>query len=278
MGRTERTRGTSWWGKTVAGTVFLGAAALTGSGHVQSSAAPAQAALRSFQFSRVLDLSHVIGPDMPLWPGDPPVQFNTVATLKKDGYFLRSFSMGEHSGTHMNAPGSFAEGGASITRYRPEQLVLPAVVIDVRDQTARNPDYALTKQRVLNWEQQHGRIPRGSLVLLYTGWQARWGNPKAFFNQDKAGGLHFPGFDGATTAFLLRERGIAGVGIDTHGVDPGQDESYATNTQVLRGGGIVLECLTQLDQLPPTGTTLVIGLLRLKGGSGTPVAVTAFLP
>jgi kynurenine formamidase len=115
-------------------------------------------------------------------------------------------------------------------------------------------------------------------VLLYTGWQAKWQNPNEFLNQDAQGGLHFPGFAGDTTQFLLEERGIAGVGIDTHGVDPGQNESFATNKQVLEKSKIVLENLTNLDQLPPLGTTLVMGILRLKGGSGTPVSVLAFVP
>ena len=100
----------------------------------------------------------------------------------------------------------------------------------------------------------------------------------AFVGQDAAGGLHFPGFDGDTTRWLLAERHIAGVGIDTHGVDPGQDEEFSTNTAVLAGDGIVLENLTNLDQLPPTGATIAIGVLRLAGGFGSPVGVLAFVP
>ncbi|PIV25991.1 MAG: cyclase [Anaerolineae bacterium CG03_land_8_20_14_0_80_58_20] len=233
---------------------------------------------KSINYSKVVDLSHVIDTNIPLWPGDPPVVFETVAEFATDGYYLRRFSMGEHSGTHMNAANSFHENGTGIDAYTPESLVVPAVVIDIRAQTADNPDYALTKDDVLAWEKEHGKIPAGSVVLLYTGWQEKWNDPKAFFNEDADGGLHFPGFDGATTRFLLDERKIAGVGIDTHGADPGQDTSYATNTQVTEVNGIVLECVTNLDQLPPTGTTLVLGILRLKDGSGTPLSVMAFVP
>jgi kynurenine formamidase len=114
-------------------------------------------------------------------------------------------------------------------------------------------------------------------VILYTGWQEKWGNAAAFFNED-ATGMHFPGFSSTATQFLLRDRKIAGVGIDTHGADPGQDEEYATNTQVLAQQGMVLENLTNLQELPATGTTLVIGMLRLAGGSGSPVSVLAFIP
>lgn len=233
---------------------------------------------KSIRFRQVIDLSHDITTSIPLWPGDPPVEFETVATVETNGYFLRRFSIGEHSATHMNAPNTFYGDGKGIDGYEPGQLVRPAVVIDVRQQTAQNPDYVITVQDVKRWEQQHGRIRRGSLVLFYTGWQERWHSPRQFFNADANGGLHFPGIGGDTSKFLLEKRHIAGVGIDTHGVDAGQDTAYATNLQVLAANGIVLECLTRLDQLPPKGATLVIGVLRLEGGSGSPVSVMAFLP
>jgi kynurenine formamidase len=239
---------------------------------------PSDTRQKTITYSKVVDLSHVIASDIPLWPGDPPVEFETVAQMDEDGFYLRRFSIGEHSATHMNAPNSFHADGAGIDAYSAESLVVPAVVLDIRDQAASNPDYALTRDDVLAWEQTNGRIPAGSVVILYTGWQDRWSDPQAFFNQDAEGGLHFPGFAGDTTRFLLDERSIAGVGIDTHGVDPGQDETFATNVQVLEQPGIVLENLTNLDQLPATGTTLVIGILRLKEGSGTPASVLAFIP
>ena len=233
---------------------------------------------KTISYSRIVDLSHVIATDIPLWPGDPAVEFQTVAELATDGYFLRKFTIGEHSGTHMNAPNSFLAGGISIDSYAPSSLVVPAVVIDVRSLTQNDPDHAFSKQDLFAWESAHGAVPSGSMVLLYTGWQEKWGDPVAFFNQDAGGSLHFPGFAGATTKFLLKHRHIAGVGIDTHGVDPGLDQSYATNTQVLANNGIALECLANLDKLPATGTTLVLGILRLKGGSGTPLSVMAFAP
>lgn len=229
-------------------------------------------------FSKIVDLSHVIDENIPLWPGDPAVQFDVVADFATDGYFLRRFSIGEHSATHMNAPNSFHQGGAGIDQYPPASLVVPAVVVDVRTNAANDSDYALSEYDVLQWESQHGRIAAGSVVILYTGWQEKWNDPVAFIGSDSNGGLHFPGFSAAATHFLLQERHIAGVGTDTHGVDPGADTSFVTNTEVLKKKRIVLECLTNLDKLPPVGTTLVLGILRLKGGSGTPLAVTAFVP
>jgi kynurenine formamidase len=227
---------------------------------------------------RIVHLSHIIDPTIPLWPGDPSVEFETVAELDQQGYNLRRFSMGEHSGTHMNAPNSFYPQGMSIDQYPAESLIAQAVVIDIRQQAATNPDYALTISDVLAWEQQYGQIPPKSVVLVFTGWQSKWSDKAAFFNQDASGGMHFPGFGSEATQFLLKERLIAGIGIDTHGVDSGQDTTFATNHLVLEQPRIVLENLTNLDQLPAIGTILVIGVLRLLGGSGSPVAVLALLP
>lgn len=233
---------------------------------------------RTIEFSRIVDLSHPISENIPLWPGDPPVELEPVAQFDPDGYYLRRFSLGEHSATHMNAPNSFHEGGHGIDGYPPESLVAEAVVIDVREQAQADPDHQVSVADIEAWEAAHGRIPEGAVVLAHTGWHRKWDDPEAFFGEDSDGNMHFPGFAAEATAFLLEERDAGGVGIDTHGVDPGLDEEYATNTQVLAVNGIVLENLTNLDQLPPTGTTLVIGILRLEEGSGSPVSVLAFVP
>nr|WP_255345023.1 cyclase family protein [Anabaena sp. PCC 7108] len=229
-------------------------------------------------------MSHVIDTRIPQWPGDPPVIFTTVAELQDDGYYLRRFSLGEHSATHINAPNSFYTNGTSIHEYPAQSLVVPAVVIDICEQAAVNADYLLTIADILTWEAEYGTISAGSAVLLYTGWQAKWLNKIAFLNQDEQGNMHFPGFGSDATQFLITERQIAGVGIDTHGVDSGQDTNFTTNRLLLEKlqriqsqnqSLIVLENLTNLDQLPPQGATLVIGILRLRGGSGSPAAVMA---
>lgn len=234
--------------------------------------------MQHIAFQRVIHLSHVITPDIPQWPGDPPIEFESVTSRESDGYYLRRFSLGEHSATHMNAPLSFHHTGMGIDRYPAESLVVPAVVIDICDRVATNPDYAISLSDILNWEQKHGQISPGSVVLLFTGWQDKWQDEQAFLNLDAEGKLHFPSFGLEATQFLLNERQIAGIGIDTHGVDSSLDKAFAINRLVLAEPRIVLENLTNLNQLPPTGTTLVVGILRLQDGSGSPVAVLAFVP
>lgn len=232
----------------------------------------------SITYTRVIHLSHVIDIDIPQWSGDPTVEFETVAELNNDGYYLRRFSLGEHSATHINAPNSFHSSALGIDQYPAQSLVVPAVVINICQATAVNPDYALTIADVLAWEEEYGEISPGCVVILNTGWEKKWLDKSAFLNHDAQGIAHFPGFGSDATQFLLNERQIAGVGIDTHGVDPGQDNSFAINRLVLEQPRIVLENLTNLDQLPPKGTTLAIAPLRLRGGSGSPVGVLALVP
>lgn len=234
--------------------------------------------IKTINYRKVIDLSHVIHPQIPRWPGDPEVTFSAHADLATDGFYLRQVTIGEHSATHINAPNTFDPQGASIDTYAADSLVVSAVVIDLRDRAATDPDYQLTIADLHAWEAQHQLIPAQSIVLLYTGWQAKWDDPIAFFNQDATGCLHFPGFSGEATEFLLEQRAIAGVGSDAHGVDPGNDQHFTTNQLVLKHGGLVLENLTNLDQLPAQGATLAIGILRLQSGSGSPVSVLAFVP
>ncbi|MCU0545458.1 MAG: cyclase family protein [Oscillatoriaceae cyanobacterium Prado104] len=233
--------------------------------------------LKTIAYTKIVDLTQTIHPNIPIWPDDPPVEFETVSQIETSGYYLRKFSMGEHSGTHINAPNSFDTAGTGIDTYAPQSLVSGAIVIDIRDRAFANPDYTLTIDDVLNWEQQHERIASGNLVLLYTGWQEKWSDAKAFFNRDDRGICHFPGFGEAAARFLLEERSIAGIGTDTHGVDAGKDVSFAVNKLVLKQQRIVLENLANLDRLPAAGITLVIGILRLVGGSGSPVSAIAFV-
>lgn len=227
-------------------------------------------------YSRVIHLSHVIALNMPIWPGDPPVAFDEVARLERDGYTLRRLSIGEHSGTHFNSARTFDPTGRDAAAYPAESLIAPAVVIDIRAQAAASPDYALTVQDILNWERRFRPVAAGELVLVQTGWQNRWARPAEYFGQD-AHGLHFPGISRAAAELLCADRGAAGIGIDTHGLDPGQDHSFAANQTALRHDRLVLENLTNLDQLPPLGATVIVGILRLAGGTGSPAAILALV-
>jgi len=233
---------------------------------------------RIVAFRRVVDLTHPIKPGIPLWPGDPPVQFETMASIPAEGYFLRRFSMGEHSGTHISTPSALFDQGPGPDSIPPETLIAPAVVIDARSSAIMDPDYVLTVDDLEEWERKHGKISAGSIVLLLTGWGRYWYEPERFINLGIDGLMHTPGFTPEAVACLLDERGAAGIGIDTHGVDAGRDLGLEASMAALDRGALVLECLNNLDQLPATGATLVVGRLPLVGGSGSPASVLALAP
>ncbi|WMW66135.1 cyclase family protein [Nitratidesulfovibrio liaohensis] len=241
---------------------------------------------RGLTFTRLADLAHPIGSGMPRWPGDPPVTFLDVASREEDGYDLRVFAMGEHSGTHVNAPLSFLPGGADVRAAAPWPLLLPPAMLDLCDRAAADPGVRCTPDDVLAREATHGRVPRGCLFVCNTGWHRLWSAPDRFMGVQwgalRAGPgdappMVFPSFTTDAVHLLVHERGAAGIGIDTHGVDAPDDAEFLCNRMALSAGAVVVECLAALDGLPATGAHVLLAPLGLCGGTGAPVSVTAFI-
>ena len=214
---------------------------------------------------------------MPIWPGDPLTEFITVANRNVDGFYLRKISIGEHTGTHLTAPLTFHHNGSSIDQYPLESLVAPGVTIDISDRTSMNPDYTMSVTDLINWEREYGPISDGSIVLALTGWQQKWRAPENYLGIDTMSRLHFPGFSFESAQFLLDHRGIHGLGIDTHGIDPGLDNTFSVSKLMLQEPRIVLANLTNLNKLPAKGFTLTIAILIFEGGSGAPASVRGYI-
>jgi len=249
------------------------ASAVNRTGEARAGTSPAS--LADWQ---VVDLTQPLTPDLPLWPGDPAFEVEAWASYDTDGYFINRIAIGEHSGTHWGTPNTFIEGARSAEMISVEELVVPAVVIDIREQAAQDADYRLTVEDVTAWEADNGEIPADSVAILFTGWQDKWGDPAAFIGEDADGVLHWPGFSAEAAAFLIEERGVVGLGTDTHGVDPGNDEEFGASFAMYDADGMILECLAGLDQLPRAGATLVVGGWPIEGGSGSPARVFGFIP
>ncbi|MDR9897394.1 cyclase family protein [Aetokthonos hydrillicola Thurmond2011] len=227
---------------------------------------------------QVVDLTQPLTSTIPIWSGDPRVEIQPWATIANEGYFINRIAIGEHSGTHWATPNTFIMGATSAEQVPVEKLIAPAVVIDIQHKALQDADYRLSVEDVQAWETRNGEIPSGSIVILFTGWQDKWLDPKAFMNEDEQGVSHWPGFSVGAVEFLVSRRQIAGLGTDTHGVDPGNDHSYCASTTIYASDGIVLECLGGLEKLPQISATLVVGGLPIFGGSGSPARVLAFLP
>jgi kynurenine formamidase len=227
--------------------------------------------------TRVLDLSYALSDKLVAWPGDGKAfEAKVNATAEKNGYFTRSFWMLEHYGTHMDAPAHFPPGTATIDKISVEKFFGPAVVLDVRDEADRNPDYQLTVKRIQAWEAKHGQIPAGAMVLLRTGWASRWPDVARYRNQDANGTMHFPGFSVDAAKFLLLRK-ISGLGCDTLSIDPGNSPDFPVHHTVLGAEVFQLENLADLTELPEAGAFLIAAPIKLEGGSGGPVRVFALI-
>jgi len=226
-------------------------------------------------------LSHVHDPaTTPIFPGDPPFTIATAATIDADGYYLRSISSGEHTGTHWGAPAHFDPAGLRADELAADDLFLPAVRLDVRAAATDDPDYQVTAADLVAFEAAHGPIPAEAAVLLWTGWSDRWGT-SAYPNLDDQGRIHQPGFALAAVEWLI-ETGRLGrrgaLGTDTFGPDPGLDAGYAVSRALYRHHRISLENLTNLGSLPPAGAWVLVGGTRNRAGSGSPATVYGLLP
>jgi kynurenine formamidase len=230
-----------------------------------------------FGFSKVVYLSHVIDVGGPVFPGDPPVEVEPIATIERDGYYLQSLTVGEQSGTHWAAPVHFHAGQAAADELDPGDFFHPAAVLDVRV-AAHDPDFSLGVAEIRKWEAAFGPIPPGSAVIIWTGFEDRWDDPAAYLNADSAGRLHYPGFSAEATRWLIEHRSVSVLGIDTMGIDPGADTSFAANELLLQEHRLHLENLCGLNQMPPAGGWIIIGGLRIRAGSGSPATVFGLIP
>jgi kynurenine formamidase len=231
-----------------------------------------------FGFSRVVFLSHVLGAGTPVFPGDPPVEVRPAATVERDGYHLQAVAAGEQSGTHWAAPAHFHPGAAAADELDPADFFFPAVLLDVRAEAAEDADFTLGRTEIEKWEANCGPIPPGSAVIMRTGFEDRWDDPAAYLNADPAGGLHYPGFGAGVTRWLIENRSIGALGIDTMGIDPGTDTSFRSNQLLLHEHRMHLENLAGLGEMPAAGGWVIAGGIRVRGGSGSPATVFGLIP
>ncbi len=241
---------------------------------------------------RVVDLTQPLGPDTPviglpeMFAPSPGLSIEQISRYDEagPGWYWNTLRMGEHTGTHFDAPIHWITGkdlpNNATDTLPPTRFVGPGCVIDVEAEVAENPDFLLTPAGVQSWEAEHGRIPAGAWVLLRTGWSRR-ATSEAFLNVLEDG-PHSPGFARETSELLAHERDVTGVGVETIGTDAGQaggfDPPFPNHTTMHGAGKLGLASLTNLDQLPPTGSLVIAAPLKIVEGSGSPLRVLALAP
>jgi kynurenine formamidase/D-alanyl-D-alanine dipeptidase len=238
----------------------------------------------NLRLARVVDLTHSFDEKTLYWPTSPTAfELRTLSRGKTPGgwfYEANSFCTPEHGGTHLDAPVHFSETGESADVVSVRRLIAPAVVLDVVAKAAQDPDYRLTVADVKEWEAAHGVIPRGAIVLLRTGWSARWPDRRRYFGDDTpkdASHLHFPSYGREAAELLVRDRGAAALGVDTASIDHGPSPDFPVHRLAAAAQVPGLENLTGLGDLPETGAWLVALPMKIGGGSGGPVRVVALL-
>lgn len=165
--------------------------------------------------SMLVDLTYTMTPDIPIWPGNEPFQSEPVKTFADDGFYAQKVSFWEHTGTHVDAPAHFAEGGDTAELLPIENFMVPIAVIDISERAADDPDAALMVDDIVAYEAQYGELPAGVFVAMYSGWGERFEDAEAFVNLDADGVQHYPGMHPDAAAFLVEQRSIAGIGVDT---------------------------------------------------------------
>src|SRR5437867_3203240 len=241
---------------------------------------------------KVVDLTQPLGPATPViglppqFGSSPGVTMEVISRFDEKGpaWYWNIIRMGEHTGTHFDAPIHWITGkdlpDNACDTIPPARFVGPAFVIDVTQEVERDPDFLLTPEHLEGWERAHGRIARGAWVLLRTGWSRRT-DAAAFINAS-ADGPHSPGFHADTSRLLAMDRDVLGVGVETIGTDAGHagrlDPPFPNHTIMHGAGKFGLASLCNLDQLPPTGAIVIAAPLKIVHGSGSPVRVIAVAP
>ncbi len=223
---------------------------------------------------RMRDLTHVFREGFPVYTPPAPVR-RDIKTIEADGFYAQEWTFGEHSGTHMDAPGHFVAGGRHVPQIAPWELIVPVVVIGIRRRAAENPDAVLRLKDILAFEARHGMIPKNAAVFMYSGWETRVGNPDAFLNADSEGTFHFPGFSIKALEWLLEERDITCIGVDTASLDKGESTTFDVHVTLLGADRYGLENLANLNTIPRHGTTAYVGVIPWEEGSGGPCRVIA---
>ncbi|MGT2667564.1 cyclase family protein [Streptococcus rifensis] len=234
------------------------------------------------QSKKWVDLTHQINETIPHFPPLPALEKKDIFTLA-DGFHVQQFSVVTQYGTHIDAPIHFVEGGRWLDDFDLKDFILPLYVIDKSTIVADNPDYELSKQDVLDFEAEYGQIPAGSFVAFRSDWHKRWPSQEAMTNVDERGAQRSPGWGRDALEFLIHERQVKGLGHETLDTDSGlamfnnggvlHEEYYLLSQDIFQ-----IEVMTNLDQVPATGSLITIAFPHWEKATGSPVRAIAILP
>lgn len=232
-----------------------------------------------------IDLSHDFSEETIYWPTADTFKLDTVFEGETDKgfyYAANQFCAAEHGGTHIDAPVHFAKGANSIDQIPIEQLIGKSIVIDVSNKALKDQDYQINVNDFTEWESVNGKIDDGTIVLLNTGYSKYWPDRKKYMGTDKRGAsavaeLHFPGLHPDAAKWLVENRKIKAIGLDTPSIDYGQSKYFRSHQILFKNNVPAFENVANLDQLPATGSLVFALPMKIKGGSGAPLRIVAVI-
>ena len=260
---------------------IVAVASIAGCGARGEKTPPPYGAVRD---SKLVDLTYAFDSTTLYWSPDEKFRVEIVARGMTDaGYWYASnrICASEHGGTHLDAPIHFASGGWSTEQIPVDRLAGPACVIDVSPACSLDADYRLTVEDIRRWEKRNGAIPKGAIVLMRSGWGARWPDRARYFGATREGDpktYHFPGFSKEAAEFLVRERAVDAAGLDTPSLDHGPSADFAAHRAFAAANVPGLENVASLGRLPETGATVIALPVKISGGTGGPARIVAILP
>lgn len=226
--------------------------------------------------TEVYDMTHELSSEFPTFDGAPGFKAEKVYDFAKNGYNLFNLTIAEHTGTHLDAPLHFSADGQSVAEIPVEKLVAPLCIVDIKAKAAENADAQLTPEDLKAWISANGDIPKGACVAMNSGWDKFVGGEK-FRNADADGVMHFPGFHPEATQMLQEETEAVGIAVDTLSLDHGPSADFAVHYGWLPSNRWGLECIANLDALPVSGATLIVGAPKHKDCTGGPSRVMALV-
>lgn len=232
----------------------------------------------------IVDLTYTFDARTVYWPTEKGFVLATRARGPTPGgyfYAANTFCAPEHGGTHLDAPQHFSERGLTADALPVGAGIGPAAVVDVSAPAAGDRDYRLTVADLERWETAHGRLPAKAIVLVRSGWGRFWPDRERYLGSATPGDtshLHFPGFSKEAAEWLVRERSVAAIGIDTASIDHGPSTDFPVHRVVAAANVPAFENVANLDRLPETGATVVALPMKIGGGTGAPARIVAFMP
>ncbi len=229
---------------------------------------------------RWVELSRAVDPETVHWAGFPTMEVQKIFDVAKDGFTVHEYRIVGQYGTHADAPSHFVAGARTIDAFGAEDMVLPLCVVDASEKCAKDPDYALSVEDILEWEGRNGRIPRGSFVAFRSDWYKR-GAMAQMQNADESGQSHYPGWSVDAIRFLVEQRGVASIGHEASDTDPavvGGSQGYPGELYILQQDRFQVELMINLDKVPATGAVIFCMFPRVTGGAGFTARCLALCP